>query len=117
MQPNGCILAAMDDDAVFRALADRQPPAVAGPAAPDERPDAGRAVPGTGDDPSGGDQASRDPGGGEPRRLQAPGPREAALHQSGADQRDRRALDRQVRAAAPARALASSSETLEGDDR
>ena len=46
-----------------------------------------------------------DPRRGEPRLVPAPGPREAAFHQSGADQRDRRALDRQVRAPAPERAV------------
>ena len=43
------------------------------------------------------------------------GPREAALPQPGADPRDRRALDRQVRARAGCAILAELKEKLEGE--
>src|SRR5262249_9009363 len=49
------------------------------------------------------------PRGGEPRLMPAPGPRKASFHQSGADQRHRRALDFQVRPTAPRGAFRSQT--------
>src|SRR6516164_10131605 len=72
------------------ALGRCKPPAVAGPAAPEERPDAWRAVPGARHDPASGREASGGSREGQSGLLEAAGPGKAALHQSRADQPDRR---------------------------
>ena len=83
----------MDDDLVFRALADASRRRLLDRLHAQERPDARRIVRGARHDAPGGRQASGDSRRGEPRLLEAPGPGKAALHQSRADQRHRRALD------------------------
>src|SRR5215469_485401 len=65
-------------------------------------------------DPTGGDQASRSPRGGESDRRAMERSGEAALHQSRTHQRDRRTVDRQIRARAIARALGPQEEPRKG---
>src|SRR5260370_39264828 len=94
----------------FPGLGGHKPPPAAGPAAREEWPDARRAMSGIGYDAPSRRKASVYSGRGKSRVVEAPGPREASFHQSGADQRDRRALDRQVRAPTLERALGTQED-------
>src|SRR5258705_9058726 len=100
MQPFGCLY--FERGRSVQGARRSQPATVAGPAAPGEWPDPGRAVPTPGHDAPGGEQASGAAGGGQPRGHGAARAREAALPQPGADPRDQRALDREVRTPPPA---------------
>src|SRR6185369_8675155 len=88
----------------------RKPPAVAGSAAPEERPDARRSLRGARHDTPGRCQAFDDSRGGQSRLLEAAGPRKAALHQSRSDQRNRGALDSEIRTPPPHRAVCAEEE-------
>src|SRR5262245_35256103 len=79
-----------------------QPAAIAGSAARPQRPDSRRIVRTPRHDATGGLEASRGAGGCQPGRGGQARPREAALPQSGACPRDRRTVDQQGRAQAPA---------------
>src|SRR2546422_8890200 len=87
-----------------------QPEEAAGPAVREQWPEPARAVRAPGYEPPGGDPASRGAGGGQSGRDVLAGPREAALPECRAAVRDLRALDREVRAAAPARAARAEEE-------
>src|ERR1700674_2275462 len=56
----------------FPGVGGCQPPAAIGPAAPEQWPDAGRAMSGNEYDAPGGREASVDPGGGKSRVVEAP---------------------------------------------
>ena len=96
-QPDGCL--SRHGRRVQGARRPEPPPAARQPERT-QRPDPARALRGAGHGSPVGEQAPRRPRGGEPRHHRPPRPGEAALPQRGADQRDRRALDHQLRAGA-----------------
>src|SRR5208282_1982741 len=89
------------DGCSIQSVGRPKPAKVARPVAPKQRADARRIVPAPRHDAAGGHQAPAPFGGGEPGGHGLARAREAALSQSGADSRDQRALDWQIRAPPP----------------
>ena len=95
-QSNGCLSTERDGRCLPRA-GRSEPAAPARQPQRAERPDAARALLGTGHGPAVREQAPGRARGGQPRHHRPSWPGEAPLPQPGADQRDQRALDQPVR--------------------